>query len=232
MYRIWIFRNKINLVKQPIQSNSVGSWHMFRPFIIILITASLSSKKLDWYVEPECVPLDGTWSILVRSRLVFVVGVCFRMFGWGFADRFPRGSLTSLVLWVWIGEEWNISITKSQRSRAEIPSMRKPASREMTSASEELCESEVCVLHIQLMGTNVDFRIYTEFLLKSILSLQGLLQNQNPATILICIVVLCFPQQYCLYSHVWMTVWDQTRQTFVTSFCPLRYRTRKFVHRP
>ena len=28
IYRIWIFRIKINPVKQPIQSNSVGSWHM------------------------------------------------------------------------------------------------------------------------------------------------------------------------------------------------------------
>ena len=35
------------------------------------------------------------------------------------------------------------------------PSMRKPASREMISASVELCETEVCFLHIQLTGTNV-----------------------------------------------------------------------------
>ena len=33
--------------------------------------------------------------------------------------------------------------------------MRKPASREITSASVELCETEVCFLHIQLIGTNV-----------------------------------------------------------------------------
>ena len=36
--------------------------------------------------------------MLVRSGLVFVVGICFRMFDSGVADRFPRGSLTSLVL--------------------------------------------------------------------------------------------------------------------------------------
>ena len=47
------------------------------------------------------------------------------MFDWWVADKFPRGSLTSLVLLVWFGEEWNTSITKSQRSRAGIPSMRK-----------------------------------------------------------------------------------------------------------
>ena len=33
--------------------------------------------------------------------------------------------------------------------------MRKPASREMISASVELCETEVCFLHIQPIGTNV-----------------------------------------------------------------------------
>ena len=33
--------------------------------------------------------------------------------------------------------------------------MRKPASREMSSASVELCETEVCFLHIQLVGANV-----------------------------------------------------------------------------
>ena len=49
----------------------------------------------------------------------------------------------------------NISITKSQRVRAGILSMREPSSREIMSASAELCETEVCYLHIQLIGTNV-----------------------------------------------------------------------------
>ena len=33
--------------------------------------------------------------------------------------------------------------------------MRTPASREITSASVEMCETEVCFLHIQLVGTFV-----------------------------------------------------------------------------
>ena len=33
--------------------------------------------------------------------------------------------------------------------------MRKPASREIISASVELCQTEVCFLHIQLIGTNM-----------------------------------------------------------------------------
>ena len=36
-----------------------------------------------------------------------------------------------------------------------IPSMRKPASREIISASVELCETEVCFLYIQLIGKRV-----------------------------------------------------------------------------
>ena len=39
--------------------------------------------------------------------------------------------------------------------RAGIPPMSKPGSREISSASVELCEAEVCFLHIQLVGTNV-----------------------------------------------------------------------------
>ena len=55
----------------------------------------------------------------------------------------------------WLEEECNTSETKSQKSRAGIPSMRKLASREIISDSVELCETEVCFLHIQQMGTSV-----------------------------------------------------------------------------
>ena len=74
------------------------------------------------------------------------------MFGCVFADKFHRGSLYHL--WFCGFGLVVISITKSQRSRAGIPSMRKPASREITSASVEPCD-EVCFLHFQLIGTNV-----------------------------------------------------------------------------
>ena len=46
-------------------------------------------------------------------------------------------------------------LSLSQRVRARMPSLRKPASREMISASVKLCETEVCFLHIQLTGTSV-----------------------------------------------------------------------------
>ena len=75
------------------------------------------------------------------------------MFDLTIADGFPRSCL--LCPSVLFGAERNASITKSQRVRAGIPSMRKPASREMISASVELCETEVCFLQIQLISTKV-----------------------------------------------------------------------------
>ena len=46
-------------------------------------------------------------------------------------------------------------VSVSQRSRASNPSTRSPASGEMNSDSVEVCETAVCVLHIQPTGTNV-----------------------------------------------------------------------------
>ena len=43
----------------------------------------------------------------------------------------------------------------SQRSRASIPSMRNPASKEMIPDAVELKDTDGCFLHIQLMGTSV-----------------------------------------------------------------------------
>ena len=67
--------------------------------------------------------------------------------------------------------------------------MRKPASREIISASVELCETEVCFLHIQLIGTNVWLpnmhRIPPYVYFESSTSVA----NQSLETILICIVV-------------------------------------------
>ena len=100
-----------------------------------------------------------------------------------------------------------------------MPSMRGPASKDISSNSMEQCETEVCFLHIQLSGTNVrlpkilncvklkpvfcatnllahmfDLRKCTEFLPMLTSSLQGLQQNRNPGTMPICNAVL--------YSHM------------------------------
>ena len=208
MSRIWFFGSKLILSNN--QSRATP-WVLdtclivgLLPVMIILITASLSSKTYHMALEPQSVTLDGTWSIVVRSRLVCMVGICFRILGCVFTHKFPRDSLSSLVLLVWFAEEWNTSITTSQRSRAGIPSMREPSSREIISDSVELCETEVCFLHIELIGTNVwhpnVHKIHPEVDFESSRSPAKSESWNSPS--LHCLAV--FPTwQHCLYSQVW-----------------------------
>ena len=123
------------------------------PLILTLMTASLSSKTYNIALESEFFVLDGVLSMFVGMTLVCFIGMGLCMFGLAIADGFHWSS--SLGCSILFGTERNTSITTSQRVRAGIPSMRKPESTEMISASVELCETEVCFLHIQLIGTNV-----------------------------------------------------------------------------
>ena len=51
--------------------------------------------------------------------------------------------------------QWLIgmTMTKSHGAKAEMPSKRKPASKDLTSDSAELCEIAVCFLHVKFIGT-------------------------------------------------------------------------------
>ena len=91
--------------------------------------------------------------MLVGMTLVCLIGTGSCMSGLTNADGFLRRSLLGPS--VLSNTEWKTSTAKFRRARSGIPSTRKLASREMISASVELCETEVCFLHIQLMGTNV-----------------------------------------------------------------------------
>ena len=89
-------------------------------------------------------------------------------------------------------------------SRAGMPSNLNPASKEMISDSVELCETEVCFLHIQLIGTNVwlpkTHNVPPEVDFESSRSPAKSESWNSPS--LHCLAV--FPTwQYCLYSHVW-----------------------------
>ena len=120
----------------------------------------------------------------------------------------------------WFDFECMTSIIKSQRSSAGMPSMRKRASREIISDSVELCETEVCFLHIQLIGTNVwlpkmhlippdvDFWVF------KISCKIGVLKQSQSALL-------------CSISHMTLSVLTcvmneryQSIQAFVTSFGP------------
>ena len=120
---------------------------------------------------------------------------------------------------------------RSQKSRAGIPSNLNPASKEMISDSVELCETEVCFLHIQLVGTNVWLpkmhNVPPEMDFESSRSPAKSESWNSPS-------LHCF----CSISHIAilfvftcvMNVWNQT--TFVTGFGPFCDRSCKFIHWP
>ena len=158
-------------------------------------------KDIQHSSGTECIVLDEMWSMLVGMTLVLLKWMVLCMFGLVVCSGFHWNS--SLGCSILFGTEWNISITKSPRVTAEIPSMRKPASREMISASAELCETEVRFLHIQLKHQ----RVTPENAQNSswcwlILSLQDLLQFQSLETIQACNVVLCFQHNNIVGTHL------------------------------
>ena len=157
MYLIWILGSRL------IQSNNLSRatlWFLetclivgLLPLMIILNTASLSSKiynKASW--REECT-FEVRKSTLSRSSII--PWDFFRVESlWGAArTKFVHGSPRSL--WLWFVFPWRIATIRSNKSSAEIPSNLSPVSKEMISDSVELCETEVCFLHIQLIGTNV-----------------------------------------------------------------------------
>ena len=93
---------------------------------------------------------------------------------------------------------------RSHKSKAGIPSNLNPASKEMISDSVELCKTEVCFLHIQLIGINVwipkTHNVPPEVDFESSRS-PAKSESWNNAS-LHCLAVLP-TWQYCLYSHVW-----------------------------
>ena len=150
----------------------------------------------------------------------------------------------------WFETTCKSSITTSKKSRANIPSMRRPASKETTSDSVELCETEVSFLYIQLMGTNVrllkihkildlnwsdrvfDSWGYTEFLTMLISNLQDHQQSLTLATIQIDSAVLYFLNGLLSVITRNMNVWYQTCQAFGTGSCPFCDCSCQFVYRP
>ena len=106
----------------------------------------------------------------------------------------------------WFEGTCDTSTTKSQRSRASIPSMRRPASKETTSDSVELwkfasCTSNVC-------DRMFDSWRYTRFSPRSMLSLRGLQQDQNPATFPLSNAVQYFPHDSTVCSHSCCECWE------------------------
>ena len=126
------------------------------PLMIIFNTASLSSKMFDRDSFSERCALKGTWSTFERPT--FWSNTCLILVCFGVLHQFPVCSLGLVSRSHYFIDQIPLlitSMTKSQKSSASKPSIRKPASNDMISDSEELWDSDVCFLHIQLIGTNV-----------------------------------------------------------------------------
>ena len=132
----------------PIKSNPVGSGHVSHrrtsSFNIFDYGFGVCKNvRLKLNLRRMCV--GG--HIIHITQLINLLS-SFDFLGLGFGMLVCLGWTLSIV-------ERNTSITTSQRSRASTPSISNPPSREIISDSAELCETAVCFLHIQLIGTNV-----------------------------------------------------------------------------
>ena len=139
---------QINAVKKPIQSNSVGSWNM----------PHCGTSILDNHFDYRLIVLKDiqhstrTRMHCVGWNVVNVSGMELCMFGLTTADGFHRGSLLGpSVLFGMKNFNHQIPVSESGNTVHAYTCNE----REMISASVELCETEVCFLHIQLLGTNV-----------------------------------------------------------------------------
>ena len=187
------------------------------------LTASLSSKMYNWDSPWEECVLVGTWSTSLNWS-IFLEGQrnegcqCGWKCGWihpHLTIDQPLSFFCHLISWLWHrasfpGAIWTVSLVErrtsiamSQRSRASNPPIRSRASRDMISDSVELCETELCFLHIQLVGTNVLLpkihKTPPEVDLESSKVPQSLSLGMNP----IYSAVPCFPHDNSRKSFVW-----------------------------
>ena len=207
MYLIWI------LVSKWIRSNNQSRatlWVLetcltvgLLPFMIMLITASLSSNtysKASWWEE---LTFEGIKSTL--STTLIVPWHRFRFWiVWGVertSSLFTNGSPRSFWLWFVFPRTATI---RSNKSRAGRPSNLNPASKEMISDSVVLCETEVCFLHIQLIGSNLwlpktqNFPPDVDFE-----SSRSPAKSESWNSLSLHCVAVLPTWQYCVYSHVW-----------------------------
>ena len=173
-------------------------------------------------------PFDVTSSTCVQPRSTDVLDCFFVLAVECFSQCLSRNKLPRVL--GWCKEECNTSTTKSQRSRAGKPSMRRAACKETTSDSVELWKFASCTSN--LWERMFDSWRYTGFSPRSILSLRGLQPDQHPTTIPLSNAVL--------YSHTTVlsvvtravNVRYQTSQAFVTSSCAFCDCSCHFVYRP
>ena len=110
----------------------------FLPFMIILITASLSSKIYNW-------ASNGEESAFVTTCSTFDDSSTTRFHPLWFGDFLYDSGLKLL----------DVCFLRRMQHRAGLPSIRKTASKEFFFVSVEVWDTDVRFLHIQLMVTDV-----------------------------------------------------------------------------
>ena len=185
MYLIWILGSR--LIRSNNQSNAT-LWVLetclivgLLPFIIILITASLSSNtynKASWCENWTFEGINQCYS----TRWSFLEIVCLRF---ALCYRWQRVSP--------VFQESESCFQGRNKSRAGIPSNLNPASKEMISDSVELCVNMKFVSYTSnLLEQMYDFQKHIMFTQKWIFSPQDVVQNRSLETVPVCIVWQCF----------------------------------------
>ena len=148
MYLIWILESRLI---GSINQSRATLWVLetclivgLLPLMIRIITASLSSNtncKASWCED---------WTFEGTESMSFITSIFFwdlwRL--WTSHSGFPDPSEARETF-------PRTETIKSHSSRASNPSNLSPVSSEIISDSVELWETDVCFLHIQLIGTNV-----------------------------------------------------------------------------
>ena len=188
---------QIDSIEQPSKRNSVRSWKHclivgLLTLMIILITAWLSSNTYNKASWREDWTFEGTQINILHHidlpvRFLISVNININKSPCSIWDTLPK---TETI--------------RSHNSRAGNPSNLNTVSKEMISDSVELCETAVCFLHIQLIGTNVWLpqmhNVPPEVDFESSRSPAKSESWNSPS--LHCLAVLP-TWQYCPYSHVW-----------------------------
>ena len=117
------------------------------PLMIILMTALLSSKMYNCASHWEELAFVATWSRFEKLINILVTFLC--QLAIKHVQAVPDAPWVDDSM---LFDECNTSITTSHRSRAGSPSIRKTASNEKNPKSVELWDTDVCFLHIPLMG--------------------------------------------------------------------------------
>ena len=198
MCRIWILGSELNSVKQPIKGNSVGSWHVSHCW----------TPAFDYHLNHGFIVLKhfqhciGLGKFRIRRHTVNVKQIRGALAWRGAMQQVPV-LMDPWFYWIGLVNDGTL-LPNSKDPELGLPSIRrKRASREIISASVELLETEVCFLHIQLIGTNVWLpKMHKDSTRCWFSNLPGRWQNQNLAIIPLYIDVQCFPYDNIVWIHL------------------------------